>query len=264
MRLGITSDTAPQFTLDELVRSCAHRGLAALELVEGHGHGIGAGTTLARARAVRALLTETGVRHAVYRPAASRDALSAATADLAGSLGADVLVDAAAALSDIGRLERAARRFEAVGAGLVVVQPPDMTPSARRAAMEAIASVALPPSTGPGSVGTGLALDPDAGDLAAAAPAAPHAGSALLRYIRLPGSGPEAAASEGKGIGALIARLTLAGYRGSIMLAPTSHRTLPVWRVWLGRTSGWGCGSKESDPSLVQLGTLTPAAEGTA
>jgi hypothetical protein len=258
MRLGISSDVAPQFTLDELARSCAHRGLAALELVEGHGHGIGAGTTTARARAVCEFLAGVGVRDVVYRPASPPDALAAATADLAGSLGADVLVDAAFALADQHRLERAARRFEAVGAGLIVVQPPDMTPAARRAVMEAVVSVALPPGTESGSVGTGLSLDPDAGDFGAAAP---HAASALLRYIRLPGSGPEAVASEGKGIGALMARLTLAGYRGSIMLAPTSHRTLAVWRVWLGRTSGWGCGSKSSDPSLVQL---TAAAEGIA
>ncbi len=73
-------------------------------------------------------------------------------------------------------------------------------------------------------------------------------------HIILRGGGPEAAQYEGRGIGALMARLSLAGYAGTIALAPTSKAVLPVWNAWLNHGRGWGCGSKTSDPSLVQLG----------
>jgi hypothetical protein len=59
---------------------------------------------------------------------------------------------------------------------------------------------------------------------------------------------------EGQGIGALMARLTLAGYQGTLALAPSTSRYLYAWGAWLGRgTGGWGCGSKTADDSLVRL-----------
>lgn len=76
-----------------------------------------------------------------------------------------------------------------------------------------------------------------------------------LDYITLRGGGPEGAQFEGRGIGAMMARLALMNYRGVLTLAPSSDAVLPVWRVWLGRGRNWGCGSKAADPSLVQLGS---------
>ena len=76
-----------------------------------------------------------------------------------------------------------------------------------------------------------------------------------IDYITLRGGGPEGAQFEGRGIGALMARLALMNYRGVLVLAPSSDAVLPVWRVWLGRGRNWGCGSKAADPSLVQLGS---------
>ena len=71
--------------------------------------------------------------------------------------------------------------------------------------------------------------------------------------IVLRGAGPEAAQHEGRGIGALMTRLTLAGYAGILTLAPSGPAVLPVWRAWLQHGKNWGCGSKTADPSLVQL-----------
>ena len=71
--------------------------------------------------------------------------------------------------------------------------------------------------------------------------------------ITLRGAGPEAAQHEGRGIGALMSRLSLSGYRGILALAPSSAAVLPVWRTWLNQGKAWGCGSKTADPSLVQL-----------
>ena len=73
-------------------------------------------------------------------------------------------------------------------------------------------------------------------------------------HITLRGGGPEAAQFEGRGIGALMARLALMNYHGVLALAPSSSAVLPVWRTWLTRGRNWGCGSKTGDPSLVQLG----------
>ena len=71
--------------------------------------------------------------------------------------------------------------------------------------------------------------------------------------IVLRGGGPEAAQYEGRGIGALMTRLALGNYRGVLTLAPSSTAVLPVWRAWLQHGRNWGCGSKQQDPSLVQL-----------
>jgi hypothetical protein len=76
-----------------------------------------------------------------------------------------------------------------------------------------------------------------------------------LDYITLRGGGPGGAQFEGRGIGAMMARLARMNYRGVLALAPSSEAVLPVWRVWLGRGRNWGCGSKAADPSLVQLGS---------
>ena len=75
--------------------------------------------------------------------------------------------------------------------------------------------------------------------------------------IVLRGAGPEAAQHEGRGIGALMTRLTLSGYRGVLSLAPSSNAVLPVWRTWLQQGRKWGCGSKTADESLVQLGEMS-------
>ena len=42
----------------------------------------------------------------------------------------------------------------------------------------------------------------------------------------------------------MMRELALAGYGGSLALAPSDQRYRVVWNAWLGRRGGWGCGSK--------------------
>ncbi|MGH7444320.1 MAG: hypothetical protein ACREKM_05565, partial [Longimicrobiales bacterium] len=97
---------------------------------------------------------------------------------------------------------------------------------------------------------------------AADADAVLDAASAQLRYIRFVGGGPEAALQEGRGIGALMGRLTLAGYVGPLVLTPSSARYRVAWAAWLGRRGGWGCGSTAGANDPVRLApavrALTP------
>jgi hypothetical protein len=251
MLLGITTEVAPGFTLDELARSCRHRGLQALELVEGHAHGICPGTAPEHARSARQVLAGADVRHVAFRPAASGAAITGATAELSRHLDAVVLVDAGDVLSDEEAFLEDARRCAAVGGRLAVMHGTDATQAGRcRALVEQLPA---------GSAALGWHVDPADAAVRTHAAAVLQAAGPLLAHVRLLGSGPEAVASEGKGIGALMARLALSGYRGSIMLAPTTTETLPIWRIWLGRSSGWGCGSKSADSALVQLEMSTPA-----
>ena len=66
MRLGLSSEAAPDASVEDLIRYARHRGLAALEFREGDAHGIDAGSSglagaAAAAEAVRAAgLTLTG------------------------------------------------------------------------------------------------------------------------------------------------------------------------------------------------------------
>jgi sugar phosphate isomerase/epimerase len=256
MHLGISTDAAPGFTLDELVRSCRHRGLQALELVEGHAHGVSPGVSPEQVRAARRLLDDAGVNHVAFRPAAagafaaSGAAGTGSAAELAQQLGAELLVSAAEVLVDEAAFLDAARRCATAGGRLTVMHGTDPAQAAQCREL-----VQRAPT---GAAALGWHVDPAAG-VGTDAAAVLQAAGPLLAQIRLLGSGPEAAASEGKGIGALMARLALSGYRGSIILAPSAAEALPIWRIWLGRSSGWGCGSKSADAALVQLETGTLA-----
>lgn len=72
-------------------------------------------------------------------------------------------------------------------------------------------------------------------------------------HIILRGGGPEAVQFEGRGIGSLMAQLSVAGYRGFVILSPTGRATRQLWKTWLFSRRNWGCGSKTSDPSLVEI-----------
>ena len=75
----------------------------------------------------------------------------------------------------------------------------------------------------------------------------------LPTHIILRGGGPEAVQFEGRGIGSLMTQLSVAGYRGFLILAPSGRGTRQLWKTWLFSRRNWGCGSKTSDPSLVEI-----------
>ncbi|HSJ23130.1 MAG TPA: hypothetical protein VK929_00500 [Longimicrobiales bacterium] len=74
--------------------------------------------------------------------------------------------------------------------------------------------------------------------------------------IRLVGGGPETALQDGRGIGATLRVLALAGYAGPLIVTPSSHRYRVAWAGWLGRRGGWGCGSSGDRAASAPL-TLT-------
>ncbi|HEX2166693.1 MAG TPA: hypothetical protein VHG09_05585, partial [Longimicrobiales bacterium] len=100
-------------------------------------------------------------------------------------------------------------------------------------------------------------VDADCLDIPAAADLLLRNSRPVLRYIRVIGGGPETAQQEGRGIGALMGRLALAGYDGPVVLAPSSTRYRVAWETWLGRRGGWGCGGRSSAAELVHLPLAT-------
>jgi sugar phosphate isomerase/epimerase len=242
MRLSLSSAAAPDASFHELLEVCARRGLTGLELEVGHGHGLDVSPGWAdRATVARDAAAATGIRIAGLR--LSPADLEADPGDLAAlslSLGAPLLVPAAA-------VESAPR---GITSGLVRV----ILPSGP-AAIEAFDR--LDRGVRPAArLALALDVDPTIGDGATFAAEVLDRSGGRLRHIRLNGSGPEAVMHEGRGIGALLARLALSGFDGTLALAPSSSRYSVIWSAWLGRRGGWGCGSKTADRELVALSGL--------
>lgn len=235
--------------LAELLTACARRGLAALELVEGHAHGIAGGIGATGVEAVRAAAQDAGIAICALYRAGLNSADLEPTARVAAALEAPVVVPADAV--DRESLSAAAIAFSAAGANLLLSHESDP------AAVESLRrSIAILPDTR--VVGLAWEVRPERDDPALLGRVLGAAG-ADLRYVRLHGGGPEAAQQTGRGVGALMARLALARYARPLVLTPSDPRYHYVWRAWLGRAGGWGCGSKQSDPSLIRLEEDFPA-----
>jgi hypothetical protein len=216
MQLGVSSDADPQATLAELGAACLRRGLAALEL---RVRDDGTATDMLR----QALAREAQESPRIAGLLGSSAALQP-LADLAATLRAPLVVEAA---DHAGALQ-GANRLAALGATAL----PLMT---GRAA-EWLPAVAASGQDFAWQIDDAVA-DP-AADVArmleqGAAPA----------YIRLVGGGPEAVMQHGRGVGAVMRHLALAGYAGPLILTPSSRRYRVAWSVWLGRRGSWGCGS---------------------
>jgi hypothetical protein len=235
MRLGLSSAAAPEASLDELLVACRRRGLGALELREEDGHGVsgapgGIGGAEAQSRARAAGVEITG-----FRSRTGGEDL--ALARVAAGAGAPILVAGSCCLPS--RAERGAG-LVSVGAEIAVTVHGDAAEEELERALACECPLAWDVEVAGGNVGaTAARLLSRLGD--------------RLRHVRIIGGGPEAAMQEGKGVGELMGRLALSGYNGSVILAPSSSRFRVAWQAWMGRRGGWGCGSKEEDPSLVNL-----------
>src|SRR5690606_38431426 len=76
----------------------------------------------------------------------------------------------------------------------------------------------------------------------------------LPAYIRMAGGvGPESPLGEGRGLGPVMARLTLARYGGPLILVPGSVPYRIAWEQWMGSRGGWGCGSSAEKRDTVRL-----------
>lgn len=245
MRLTLSTAAAQDLTIPELLEACRLRGLAGLELVAGHAHGIGPGTDLREIAEARAAAAEAGVVIAAYRAASRNQAMGEGAARLSVALSAPVVVPASEVMDD-DAIATAATLYARVGGVLLLEHPSD--------AESAAALRRLAERVGGNALGLAWEADPADPRFAADAKDVLQGAGPFLRHVRLLGGGPEAAGQEGQGIGAMMARLTLAGFRGSLAIAPSTDRYRMAWSAWLGRRGGWGCGSKTADPGLVSLG----------
>lgn len=252
MRLALSTAAAVDFTPEELLAACSRRGLSGLELVSGHAHGLGSELPPAELERRRVRFAAGGAPVVGFRMAWSH-AVRPDAARLSSALGAPVIAEFpggdVANFSTDERFEdglrNAAVAYSEAGGRLLLAHGSDAdVVSGLRASIE---------RAGPAALGLAWEVEPASGDLAGRIPAVLDAAGPALRHIRLSGGGPEAAQHEGRGIGILMARLTLIGYRGTLALAPSTQRYRVAWSQWLGRRGGWGCGSKSSDSSLVQL-----------
>jgi sugar phosphate isomerase/epimerase len=242
MRLGLSTAAVPDWPLEAIVEACARRGLQAIELVAGHGHDVHPGAAQADVRAAGERMRERGIASVLLRPADAAIALEPATMRLAALLGAGVIV-AGADVNDAA-LEAARAVAGAPHAALLLAHGTDA------AEAERIRLLAKRQDCG-----LSWRVDPARDRLEELAATILDAAGAQLQHIHLLGSGPESAASEGRGIGALLATLALRGWDGALTLAPSSPDRLPVWRLWLGRAS-WGCGSRTGEDALVHLDVM--------
>jgi hypothetical protein len=218
MRLGLSSEAAPDASVEELVATCARRGLSALELT--------LGADIEPDRVLRhvhdaqdAAVQVSGFLSAAAGYAHQLSALSRRAA-------APIVVNGSSGLR--GRLTFARSIAEHGGRALALVQGP--------------ADRWLDPVLDAG-LGFAWQVDDTCSDPAGDAELIlREAGS--IEYVRLVGGGPEAALQEGRGVGALVRCLTLSGYTGPLILTPSSRRYRLAWAAWLGRRGGWGCGTR--------------------
>lgn len=229
MRLGLSSTAAPSWSADALFAACRARGLAALELVEGDAHGLDRNARPAELSRLVALARAYGVELCAFRATRPED-------------------DGLAALSTGTGLLVILHGEDAIGtASELRIQGARVAVAVRGRDPDAVRRVV--------ALGFDIAWDADAsqGEVGAPAREILEAAGERLVHVRLLGGGPEAVMHEGKGIGELMGRMTLARYGGPVVLAPSSTRYRVVWQSWLDRRSGWGCGSKESADDLVTL-----------
>jgi hypothetical protein len=169
-------------------------------------------------------------------------------------------------VTSLDELERSAEQLRSHDIALVAfsIRSVDaVVPGAAAAASNALGSVILPAADVPrawldafvaagGAVANPVELDPQLHDVADQLRSVIGEGS-LPSHILLRGGGPEAVQFEGRGIGSLMAQLSVAGYRGVLILAPSGRAMRQIWKTWLFNRRNWGCGSKASDPSLVEI-----------
>lgn len=242
MRTGLSSAVVPQASLSILVDGARRHGLPVIELRAGDRHGVSAQRTSGPAAitTVLTIIRDAHVSLSGYRDLGQEDC--DALAILAHALGTSILVAMDTALHE--RLARA-DRLRLAGADVAVVVRGECAPlEARQVA----------------SRGHAIAWDaaPVEGGLGTQAAAIIDAASGLLRHVGVAGGGPESTLHEGRGIGELMARLALARYTGSVILAPSDPSYHLLWERWLARPHGWGCGSHASDATLVTLDQPAP------
>lgn len=234
MKLGVSSAAAPHADLDTLVDACVYRGLAVLELRVGDGHGLGAERAPTDLAAAPSHVSAAGIAIAGVRVGNHNELVQAAA--LARVLDASVIL--------AGDTPVAARidHVRELAGGDVRIMVEVSGPSAGWLATIAEAGVEF-----------AWTIDSRTTDPAADMEAMLAAGM-LPAYVRMAGGvGAESTMGEGRGLGPVMACLTLARYAGPLILAPGPVPYRIAWEQWLGSRSGWGCGTAAEKRDRVQL-----------
>jgi hypothetical protein len=260
MMLGLSSRSAPDAPLEELLTICARRGFVALEVEEGHAHGLDSRRNPLDPVAAARRAEEAGIRITGYRTSVGVDSehehpdmhAHAEIGDsrlgrLGKALGATIVLDGPARIGP--RLDLASALQRAGVRAAVVVEGEGCLDEAAEATARGLDIVwdADPGHGGLGPLGA-LLLERHAD---------------RLHSIRLLGGGPETATHEGGGLGELMGHLALARYAGSVIVSPSSTLYRVAWRTWLGRRGGSGCaGTQPGDPLVDLPGPAAQAGSG--
>ena len=237
MRIGLSSAAAPAASFDELLALCQRRGFAALELREQDAHGVERDRAFEAARFADAA-GAAGVTITGFRPSAG-DGSELRLARLGMALDTTILIRPE---PDMRHAIERAGALRSVGARVGIVLGGDE-------AEEDLALLSL------STFEIAWDADPAHDGLGARAVRVLDRFATRLRHVQMIGGGPEATLHEGRGVGEVMTRLALTGYDGAVLLAPSAARFRVAWDAWLGRRGGWGCGSKSSDATLVNLDT---------
>lgn len=232
MRWMLSGAAAPDASLQGLLDAVATKNLAGVELIHGHEHGVVPGLPPEALEQVTASVRDHGLQLCAYRIDRPDGLDPTAAASFARGLGAPLVLTRSPEL-DPRLVQRWAESFVRKEARLLL-------------------AVEDPTEIGSGS--TGDLVHRFSASLGYAWEATPTAGTAdqarwmleslgpALRYVRIPGTGPEALDDRDGRIASMVTVMTLLGYRGPAVLAPSSAEKLEVWGQWLGRRRGWGCG----------------------
>jgi hypothetical protein len=228
MRLGLGSGADPNATAAELAEACARRGLSVMEV-----------------------------------SAADAAAFTSLAEFSSADLGRGVTL--VGILSGKAATDEATATAQRLGVPLIMDRGGDNAAAVAAAIVGGVANVSVMPLMQgrawdwlqllPASMPFAWQVDESVSDPAGDA-------ARLLRHgsgpalIRLVGGGPETALQDGRGVGALMRVLALAGYAGPLVVTPSSRRYRVAWAGWLGRRGGWGCGSSADAKGTASL-TLT-------
>lgn len=220
--LALSNEALPRRSLDQLAQACRSRGVDGIELAVDPEQDFE--TIISRAVAAPVIALRVPYVEA-------RNAPTIATA--ARVLRVPVSV-AAAAVESV-RLDQIVAAFETAGARLLLAHGSDLD--------SALSALAMVRTRNPDVLGVAWEVEPSTEGLDAAS-AVLFAVNEHLGLVRLHGGAPEHRYQDGRGIGAVLGELALAGYAGPIVLCPSSRdpEILRLWERWADSRGGSGCG----------------------
>lgn len=231
--LALSANAVPNLSLAEIELVCQARGLDGQELVVRPG--LDPEHLVARVCEANARVVAIRVAHLAEHTA---PALARASRILAAP------VSVASDIAQPALLDRIVSVFEDAGGRLLLGHRTDLD--------EALATLAVIDALDTSVVDVAWEIEPSVDTL--------DEGSAVLfaigerlGLVRLHGGGPEQRDQDGRGIGPLLGELAVSGYRGPIVLCPSSRdpAILERWARWAESRGSSGCGHAVSTREVV-------------